>query len=36
MITRNNLFNAVPIFESGLTDDEIREFSVRYKEGEDW
>ena len=34
MITRNNLFNAVPIFESGLTDDEIREFSVRYKEGE--
>ena len=28
------MFKAIPIFDSGLTDDEIRSFSVKHKEGQ--
>ena len=33
MESRNDLFKAIPIFDSGLTDDEIRSFSVKHKDG---
>lgn len=34
MENRNDLFRAIPIFDSGLTDDEIKNFNVRHKEGQ--
>lgn len=34
MGNRNELFNAIPIFNFGLTDQEIREFSIRNKQGQ--
>ena len=34
MGNRNELFNAIPIFDSRLTDHEIREFSIRNKQGQ--
>ena len=33
MITRNELFRAIPLFDSGLTDKEINSFSVKHKQG---
>ncbi len=33
MENRNELFSAIPIFDSALTDDEINSFSVKYKDG---
>ncbi|MBR5341368.1 MAG: hypothetical protein IK151_05530 [Erysipelotrichaceae bacterium] len=33
MITRNELFRAIPLFDSGLTDKEISSFSVKHKQG---
>ena len=34
MESRNDLFRAIPIFDSGLTDEEIRGFAVKHKEGQ--
>lgn len=31
---RNELFKAIPIFDSSLRNDEITSFSVKHKEGE--